>query len=181
MSIILYDTETTGLLKPEGTALNLQPHIIEFFGITIDDQRKKVRKKFHTLVKPPIPISEKITKITGITNEMVADAPVFTEVYQNLTRFFFGCHTLVAHNAPFDIGMIANELRRLDKLLKFPWPPIHYCTVEQSMWIKGHRLKLQKLYEIATGKPEIEGAHRAEDDTMALFECYKWLKEQEEK
>lgn len=175
MSIIVCDTETTGLLKAKGNLLSTQPHIIEIFCLKIDKNFKKIGE-FHTLIKPPIPIPEIITKITGLTDNDVRGKPTFVEVYPKLIKFFFSCHTFVAHNASFDVGVLAYELKRIKKEFKFPWPPFHYCTVEQSMHIKGHRLKLQELHKIATGVDEINGAHRAVNDVNALFECYKYLK-----
>ena len=59
----------------------------------------------------------------------------------------------------------------------FPYAPIQFCTLEQSMHIKGHRLKNSELYTIATGK-EIENAHQAKADVLATYESYKWLNDQ---
>jgi len=175
MSIIILDTETTGLLQPEGTELVYQPHIIEICAIRLNDSFQKTGEII-TLVKPPIPISKKITHITNISDDMVKKSPSFPKLYRPLVDLFLGCHTFVAHNATFDIGMLKLELSRIEKLFNFPWPPIHFCTVEQSLHLKGHRLKLSELYELATGKPEIEDAHRAEADVNALIDCYRWLK-----
>jgi len=131
---------------------------------------------FDTLVKPPVPISSLITKLTGITNEMVEDAPTFLEVYKKIIRVFGCSHTVVAHNLTFDEGVLITELKRIGKEYHFPYPPIKFCTVEQSMHIKGFRLKNNELYELATGKT-INGAHRAKADVLATFESFKWLKE----
>lgn len=175
MSAIVIDTETTGLLQPEGTALEYQPYIVEICAIRINDAFQRTGEVI-TLVKPPIPISEKVSKIHGIYDKDVKDKPTFPEIYRDLVDLFLGCHTMVIHNAPFDCNMLALELYRIGKQFQFPWPPIHYCTVEQSMHLKGHRLKLSELYEMATGKTEIVGAHRAENDVLALIDCYRWLK-----
>ena len=175
MSIIVIDTETTGLLKPEGTELIYQPYIIEVCAIRINNSFQRVGELI-TLVKPPIPISKKITSITHITDDMVKKSPSSPKLYRPLVDLFLGCHTLVAHNATFDVGMLKLELSRIEKQFNFPWPPIHYCTVEQSLHLKGHRLKLSELYELATGETEIKDAHRAEADVIALVESYRWLK-----
>ena len=175
MGIIVLDTETTGLLQPEGTELVYQPHIIEICAIRLNDSFQKTGEII-TLVKPPIPISKKITHITNISDDMVKKSPSFPKLYRPLVDLFLGCHTFVAHNATFDIGMLKLELSRIEKLFNFPWPPIHFCTVEQSLHLKGHRLKLSELYELATGKSEIEDAHRAEADVNTLIDCYRWLK-----
>lgn len=171
---IFFDTETTGLLNPNANDVRKQPYIIEICVIKCDDEMNVV-EKYTSLVKPPIPISEEITKITKIDERMVKDAPAFSGIYPDLCRIFLGCDTMVAHNLGFDRSMLANELLRLDKLLHFPWPHKHICTVERSMSYEGRRLNLTKLYEKATGKPQIDNAHRAESDVLALMECYKFL------
>ncbi|MCP3685789.1 MAG: 3'-5' exonuclease [bacterium] len=171
----VYDTETTGLLKAEGTDIMLQPYITEIYAAQIDDSGKIVTE-LETLVKPPIPIPDFITKKTGISDYDVKDAPEFHEIYRNLVNVFFKSHTMIAHNLPFDLGMIVYELRRMGKEHDFPYPPMKFCTIEQSMHIKGHRLKNAELYEIATGKT-LEDAHRAKNDVLATYESYKWLME----
>lgn len=170
------DTETTGLLEPEGTDLNLQPHIIEVY-VAILNSKLELVKEFESLIKPPIPIPKYITKINGITDEMVAHAPAYMEVYRDISQVFLGCHTMVAANLSFDLGMLKLENERIGKLFNFPYPPIHFCAIEQSMHLKGYRLKNSELYELATGN-QLVGAHRAKNDVLATIESFKWLKKQ---
>jgi DNA polymerase III epsilon subunit-like protein len=172
----MIDTETTGLLEPEGNDIRNQPYIIEVFVLKTTDEGVE-ESRYHSLVKPPKPLPEVITKITGLTDAALKDAPPFSLIYRDLVGIFFGAHTMVAHNLSFDLGVLTNELIRIEKQYQFPYPPIHFCTVEQSMYIRGHRLKLQELHQLATGKTEIENAHRAEFDVLALRDCYFWLKE----
>lgn len=176
MKLTVYDTETTGLLKPNAVSTKEQPFIAEFYGCTINEDFEIV-KEFDTFIKPPIPLSDEITKITGITNEMVANAPVFADVYPELCNLFEGARCLVAHNASFDVSMLANELLRIDKLIHFPWPQHHICTIERSIHLKGHRLSLTKLHELATGHP-LQNAHRAKADVFGLVRCFHWLVEE---
>lgn len=172
--MLFFDTETTGLLKPELSDLNMQPYVTEIF-IAKTNEQFEVIDEFETLIKPPVPLPEIITKITGLTDDDLADQPSFIDIYPDLCNFVLGEKSICAHNASFDITMIANELRRIDCLLKFPWPIQHICTVEKSMSIRNKRLKLSDLYELATGETEIEGAHRAGNDVYALIKCYEWL------
>lgn len=171
--ITIVDVETTGLIEPEGTDINLQPYLTEICAIKFDAKGKIVRE-INTLVKPPMPIPTHITKITGINDETVKNAPSFIKVYKELARVFFGSHTVVGHNVSFDMGLFIIELKRIGKEHQFPYPPIWFCTVEQSMHLKGYRLKNNELYKLATGK-DIEGAHRARNDVLATYESYKWL------
>ncbi len=175
MTITIFDLETTGLIQSKGSDIIHQPHITEFFAIKIDD-RYNVIKEFGTYIKPPIKIPLHIEKLIGITNEMVMDSPSFSDVYRSIVDMFFCSHTVVAHNLTFDEEVMRYELRRIGKEYHFPYPPIKFCTVEQSLHIKGHRLKNGELYKIATGK-ELIGAHEARNDVMATFESFKWLKE----
>jgi DNA polymerase III subunit epsilon len=68
--------------------------------------------RFHTLVNPQRPIPPMITHITGITQDMVADAPRIEEVVPDLLEFLEGA-VIVAHNAAFDVGFLNYELQRL--------------------------------------------------------------------
>lgn len=172
--ILLFDTETTGLLNPSANDVSKQPYIIEICAMKFTDDMELV-ETYESFIKPPIPISNEITKITKITNEMVKDAPTFSRAYSDIAKSFLGAHTLVAHNLGFDRSMLANELVRIDRLIQFPWPMKHVCTVQSSMSYEGRRINLTKLHKLATGKETIEGAHRAKTDVLALVEGYKFL------
>lgn len=176
--IIFFDTETTGLLKPEAAQLAIQPNMTEISAIKCKkiDGDYEIVDEFNTLVKPPIPLPPEITKITGITDEMLENEPHFLDVYPDLARFFLGVDTMVAHNLSFDVSIIQHELERYDLLTRFPWPMNWRCTIDLSMPITGKRMKLGALYAMATGK-EIKGAHRARNDVVAMIACYKFLED----
>lgn len=173
--IIFTDTETTGLPLPLPAKLELQPHITEIYAALTDDNGNIV-KEFETLVNPEVPIPDFITKITGIDNMTVINEPTFNDIHKKLTKFFRKADTLVAHNLSFDKGLFDFEYQRLG-FEKSPLPVNLFCTVEQSMHIKGFRLRLKELHEMVTGLPEIPGAHRAKNDVLAMIKCWKWLKE----
>ena len=173
MNTILFDVETTGFLRAAAADISMQPQIIELAAVKIDDDFNII-EEFDQLINPGKALPAEITKITGITDSMLEEKPSFQEIIVPLTKFFFGGHKLVAHNVQFDVGCLKYELQRIDRMTKFPWPPNHVCTVEKSMYIKGHRLKLGDLYEIVIGK-KIEHAHRAMNDVKALLEVYKFL------
>lgn len=93
---VVVDLETTGLdLMNNG--------IIEIGAVKITGGR--IAEQFTTLVKPDYPITEEITKITGITEEMVKDAPKISAVIPDFMKFIDKT-TLVAHNAEFDVKFI---------------------------------------------------------------------------
>lgn len=101
----------------------------------------------------------------------MAKAPDFLGIWQKLADFFHGSDRMVAHNLPFDRSMIANELLRLGKLLHFPWPMSHVCTVEKTLHIEQRRMSLTKLHEHLFGKG-FQDAHRTKGDVEALTRCY---------
>lgn len=171
--MIFLDTETTGLLKPDAAALNLQPSIIEISIIKTDGEYKII-EELNEFVNPRLPIPEFITGITNITDAMVSGQPTFPELYPRIVDIFLGERVAVAHNVTFDMGMLWLELRRMDKEFNFPWAPDWCCTIEASMPLEHRRIKLGDLYERVTGRPHVS-AHRARGDVIALIECHKWL------
>lgn len=170
MSIVVFDTETTGLVQPEPIPLEKQPQIIEFAGIKLDKNLKEV-DRLEFLVDPGIEIPKLITKITNITTSMTTGQGDFASHLKKLQNFFVGVEEFVAHNLMFDHDMLAIELRRIDKLTQFPWPPIRTCTVEATHHINNYRLNLGKLHKHLFNE-EFTGAHRAMVDVEALTRCY---------
>ena len=73
--LLFFDLETTGLDKE-------RDRVIEFAGVKVFPD--KSQERFETFINPERPIPEEITEITGITNEMVADAPTFQEIASTL-------------------------------------------------------------------------------------------------
>jgi len=168
---IIFDTETTGLPLPAGSPLDKQPYIIEFYGVKVDEQFNII-SECEYLIKPPIEIPEFITKINGISNEMVKNAPVFGESVADLAEFFHGVHRSVAHNHAFDEEMMVLELQRLELDHKFPWALEQICTVEKSFHLRGRRMRLGQLHQELLNRPFKEGAHRAKNDVFALVRIY---------
>jgi DNA polymerase III epsilon subunit-like protein len=161
---IIFDTETTGLLLPNRAPLEKQPRIIELGALKIDHTGEI--GSISQLINPDVEISPTITKITGITQEQLTGMPSFVDFLPQLKEFFTGVDTLIAHNCPFDAGMLTNELLRAG-CEDFPWPPEKICTVQEYLPLFGHRPKLTKLYEKIMGEPLMQ-THRALDDVMAV-------------
>lgn len=172
--MLAIDTETTGLLNPKSSASFNQPYLTEIYLIKFCEKTFEPLDEFETFIKPPIPIPEFITKLTGIDDETVKNAPSFLEVYDDLCDFVLGENKIVGHNINFDLTVLFHELSRIGFELNFPWVKERIDTVEMSYPIEKRRLRLGQLYEKATGK-EIIGAHRAREDAIATVSCYKWL------
>ena len=174
--MIVFDLETTGLPKAEGSDLDIQPRIIEFGAIKVDDDFNEVGR-LQFLCSPGFALDPYIIKLTKITDDMLEDKKPFLGYYKELCNFFLGEKSLCAHNLAFDRKILRFELERAEKTCKFPWPPEHYCTIEigQSVW--GKMRKLTELYKEVTGKDHV-GAHRSLDDVEATVEILKWYKKE---
>lgn len=166
MNFIIFDTETTGLLLPSNAPLDAQPQIIELGAVLCDGNG--VRAELSQLIDPGQPLPAEITKITGIRDEDLAGKPTFAEFLPALKLFFADADFLICHNAPFDSGMLRNELQRAD-CEDFPWPKEILCTAQEYAARFGRRPRMNQLYERIIGKP-LAQTHRALDDARALHE-----------
>lgn len=174
--MIVLDTEANGLMGAILLPVEQQPRLLEFGAIKLNSNLEEV-DRLEFFVNPGMPISPEVTKITGITDDMVASAKRFPAHYLTLVRFFLGEEVLVAHNAAYDTGVLGAELMRIGKLIQFPWPFRHICTVEQNQDLDQKFLKLSALYEKVTGKKP-EQTHRAMDDVLLLVEVVRWMKQE---
>ena len=158
-TFVVFDIETTGLSKETES-------ITEIGAVKVVDG--KIIDRFSTFVNPERPIPAEITKLTGITNEMVADAPVITEI---LPKFLEFCQdaVLVAHNANFDTGFIRLNAERK-------------CGIEvKNTVLDTLELSRALLPELKKHKLDIvceqlgvslEGHHRAVNDAEATAEVF---------
>jgi len=167
--IIVIDFETTGLVAPIPANIDKQPYATEMYAVRLTKDFDFV-EEFETMVKPPIPISEEITKITGITQADVDSAPSFIQIYDQVYDLFEGVNHISGHNIMFDITVLRHELFRHDFEWSFHFPKHKYCTVELSRHFFNKRLRLQQLHEHLFGFP-FEGAHRAKTDVSATTKC----------
>ena len=102
-SFVAFDVETTGL-DPNSD------RIIEIAGIKYINNQ--IVEEFSSLVNPEVSIPPMITNLTGIDDEMVADAPTIDNVLVHFIGFTEGL-PLVAHNADFDMGFLQTACHRL--------------------------------------------------------------------
>jgi len=175
--MMIFDTETTGLVENMTTRMDHQPEIIEFCGIRINPDSGEVLDELDILIKPIIPITDEITKMNNITNEMVEDAPTFKKVASKIRDFIEASAVVVAHNAAFDRDMVDLEFKKL-KMTKVAWPHL-ICSVEQTIHLTGFRLSLSALHEYLF-KEKFAGAHRARVDVEALARCMVELRKRGE-
>lgn len=150
---VVIDIETTGGWAPSD-------RITEIGAVKLKNH--EVIDRWHSLINPQRAIPASITQLTGITNEMVRDAPVFSEIADSLMAFM-GDGIFVAHNVNFDYGFIVQEYARLERRFRFP----KFCTcANMRRHYPGHKSyslgKLCVLYEIP-----LETHHRALCDAEA--------------
>ncbi len=106
MRQIVLDTETTGLETERG-------HRIIEVGCVELVNRRPTGERYHRYINPEREIDEGAQAVHGITSEFLADKPVFADIADEFVAFVSGAE-LIIHNAPFDVGFIDHELRRLD-------------------------------------------------------------------
>ena len=170
--LIVFDLETTGLPKAEGSDLDMQPKIIEFGAIKLTEELIEV-DRLEFFCNPKHMLDPKITKITGITDDMLKDQKPFIAHLEKLNEFFLGTKRMFAHNLGFDRKILKFELERLDKVTSFPWPYEHTCTVEVGQRVWGKMRKLGDIYE-ELFEEKIEGAHRSINDVEATLRIIEW-------
>jgi DNA polymerase III subunit epsilon len=102
MRQIVLDTETTGLEVSQGH------RVIEIGCVELIDRRLTGRH-FHRYIKPEREIDEGALEVHGISNDFLADKPVFAQIIDDFVSFIDGAE-LIIHNAPFDIGFLDSEL-----------------------------------------------------------------------
>tara|TARA_B100000315_G_scaffold260090_1_gene319213 strand:- start:1019 stop:3844 length:2826 start_codon:yes stop_codon:yes gene_type:complete len=164
-SFISIDFETTGLSR-------YTDRIIEVAAILFQDG--KPADSFVTLINPKIQISDKITNITGITNDMVADAPTEQEIVKDFHKFIDN-YPLVAHNIKFDDGFMKELFSRFDLPEKSNqlYDTLHLARVtifDQPTYNLGF---LAELYNLSS-----EGSHRAKKDSENCGEIFLHLVEE---
>lgn len=154
MYFTIIDIETTGLSKN-------RHKITEIAAAKI--RAGKVVDKFQTLVNPEVAIPHFITKLTGIDDEMVKDAPTIDSVLPNFLNFL-GDDVFVAHNASFDFGFLEVNI---NEHLGHELPNKRLCTrkLANRLLPELPRKRLADLcehFEITN-----ETAHRAMSDVLA--------------
>lgn len=145
---LILDTETTGLYDAE---------IIEITIINLDREIL-----FNSLVKPSVPIPAEAINVHGITNEMVADSPTFTEIYDEIKSIIMG-KTVAIYNADFDVSILKYccQLHKL-KRLKFEC----YCIMDLYARYYGEYSDYHGNFK---WQP-LNGGHRATGDCLAALD-----------
>jgi DNA polymerase III subunit alpha, Gram-positive type len=157
---VVFDLETTGAKAPPCRVTEIGAFRV---------RSGEIVEEFHTLLNPEMPIPAFITSLTGIHDEMVKNAPLFSDVAHNFLDFI-GDSILVAHNAPFDMRFLNHEISLVYGEYRLANPCL--CTVQLSRkllpHIENHKLKtVAEHYSIS-----LINHHRASDDAKATAEIF---------
>jgi len=149
---VAFDIECTGLYAD-------RDRITEIGAVLFGPEGETAR--FNTFVNPGMPIPDEIVRLTGITDDMVADAPGEAEALRAFLDFC-GDRPLVAHNADFDIGFLSAAAARCGTAFR----PVYLDTLVLAQTLlphlKRHRLDVVSDY---LSLPEFRH-HRASDDAL---------------
>lgn len=161
-TFVAVDIETTGLSP-------LKDRIIEIGALKVVEGT--VTAEFNQLINPLIPITDRISLLTGITDELVTDAPDITKVLKDFSEFA-GDVPILGHNVLFDYSFLKVNFMDLD----IPYERKGIDTLKLSRILHSDfnsksLISMCKYYGIYN-----EHAHRALDDAKAAYELYCKLK-----
>lgn len=156
MKVLIFDTETTGLL-PRNIIINFEsiktcPHIVQISWVLYDTNKNALLNIGDYIVKMPddVNIPDEAAKIHKITNEISQERGIlFEEVFNEFATDFRSCDLIVGHNLEFDKKMLHVEILRLAnnhasvsnkydiigaaKILTKMTQMSHYCTMRNSI------------------------------------------------
>jgi len=160
MDFVVFDLETTGAKSPPCRVTEIGAYRVK---------NGRITEEFQTLVNPETLIPTFISQLTGITNQMVRNAPKFREVAADFLDFI-GDSVLVAHNAQFDMRFLNHEIGKIYTDYRVANP--HLCTVRLSRrllpHVENHRLKTLADYFSVN----LVNHHRAAPDAHATAHIF---------
>lgn len=167
MHLAFVDLETTG-----GSPIEDRITEVGIIEVDLDEAAATFRpvREWSALVNPQKPIPSFVETLTGITNDMVANAPVFEELAADILARLDG-RLFIAHNARFDHGFLKNAFRRSGH----PFRPPVLCTVRLSrkLYPGYSRHNLDTLIE--RHRLVVDMRHRALGDARLLWQLWQKL------
>lgn len=155
MRQIVLDTETTGLDPGQG-------HRIIEIGCVEVINRRLSGNNYHQYLQPDHDIDEGAQSVHGISNDFLADKPRFADIVEDFLEYLKGAE-LIIHNAPFDVGFINHELKRVGPEYG---EVTTYCSIIDTLVMarkmrpgkKNNLDALCKEYEVKNAHRELHGA-----------------------
>lgn len=158
----VFDIETTGMSP-------VYHRIIEIAGVRVDTNGEI--SKFSSLINPKSIISDKVSSIHGITNEMVENSPTFYEIGNSFMTFSKGS-TLAAHNARFDLSFLQESLVR-EGIGVWEGKTLDTIPLIKQAYPGLQSYSLQKLRYTFGLNNKKGAAHRALNDAEWTFEIFE--------
>jgi DNA polymerase-3 subunit epsilon len=155
--IIFFDLETTGTNV-------VNDRIVQISYIKITPDGKEVERNY--FVNPGMPIPPQATAVHHITDEMVADKPLFKEIAQTVANDMEGCDFGGFNSNRFDVPLLAEEMIRAG--VDFDLSKRRFIDV-QNIFHKKEQRTLSAAYQFYCHK-SLEDAHSADADTRATYE-----------
>jgi len=161
-------------LETSGGSPNLGAHITEIGAVKI--RGGEIVGQFQTFINPGTPIPYFITALTGITDEMVNEAPRINEAFPTLLEFLGSENetVFVAHNAPFDLSF----LKAAAVLHEFRWPK--FVVIDTAKFAR-RVLSREEVSDCKLGtlanffSATVSPTHRALDDALATVDVLHGL------
>ena len=168
-TICVFDTETTGLN-------NETDKIIQISGIKLDTVTLNEVSRIDMYINPGFLLSPKITELTGITDELLADKPTEGEAFVEIHAFFGDSPAVAAYNTPFDEGFMKHLYARNGKTF-CPNAKCDVLEMSRDLVEKG-KTENYKLGTIAHHYGVDEGLsfHNSMDDVTATVRLLKIFK-----
>lgn len=163
---VVVDVETTGG-QPWGS-----DRVTEVAAVTVEGDRVEVA--FQSLINPGRPIPWHITRLTGISDAMVREAPRFADIAGEFAAHLVG-RVFVAHNASFDFGFLDAEFSRVAPTPLGSLVTAQLCTVRLARRILSHLPRRNLDAVSAHYGVSISDRHRASGDALATAQVLKGL------
>lgn len=157
-TFICFDIETTGLSAA-------RDKITEIGAVKVENG--VITDTFSTFANPEMPIPQKITQLTGITDDMVKDAPSQSEAVGAFLEFA-GDNVLVAHNAPFDTSFIAKACEDMGR--EYNYTSIDTVAISRAILTDIKNCKLDTVAKFL--RLGDFNHHRATDDAEMLARIF---------
>lgn len=157
-TFICFDIETTGLSA-------VRDKITEIGAVKVENGI--ITDTFSTFANPEMPIPQKITQLTGITDDMVKDAPSQSEAVGAFLEFA-GDNVLVAHNAPFDTSFIAKACEDMGR--EYNYTSIDTVAISRAILTDIKNCKLDTVAKFL--RLGDFNHHRATDDAEMLARIF---------
>ncbi len=158
--LAFFDLETTGINVASDRIVE-----ISIVRVNLDNSTDILTKK----VNPTIPIPEFTSKIHGIYDKDIADAPTFKQLAPQLAQFIINCDLAGFNSNKFDVPVLVEEFLRAE--IDFDLSNRRLIDVQNIFHIMEPR-NLSAAYKFYCNKP-LDNAHSAEADTIATYEIFK--------